>query len=525
MSYVLRKKRLAIMLVIAMVFSLFAIFAVSDKHSADAATTSFRFVVMGDSRASTDGINETMLRELMTQVKGLSTQPAFVMFTGDQVQGGSDVETELYEWKAIVDDYYPINKFYPSLGNHEHDETVFTNVFNYLPSEQLSGYKRTAYYFDYGNSRFITLNSDRKNSSGNYVITSTQRNWLDSTLQGAANNGLIHTFVQWHVPAYPIGSHYGNSLDASPADRDAFWDIIDKHNVTAALVGHEHNYNRRLIDSSFNGNGYAFDKQIYQLTLGAAGAPLSSTVKDSKNVIVGPVAKYHYMTVDIADAVATFKVYDNNNSQLDSFKVDKSGSSSTSTTKSFQNGVYPTSSYAGNKDTYLSQYDATTNYGSITTLLVDGDDPGGSGKDKSAILEWDISSIPAGSTIKSASITLHVTDASSGSYELYRMKRNWSQSSSTWNQYSSGYNWEVAGANGTNDRGSTVLGTVTASSTGNYTFNLNSYGISQIQYWVDGTHSNNGFILSDSSVGDGLDFKSGETSTTSNRPKLTITYE
>ncbi|OAH59240.1 metallophosphoesterase [Domibacillus aminovorans] len=523
MNLVLKKKWMIILIICALLLSMLWVFTSMKNNNAKAATTSFRFVVMGDSRGSTDGINSSTLHSLLQKVKGLSTQPSFIMFTGDQVQGGSDVGTELTDWKAIVDDYYPINQYYPSLGNHENDETIFSNAFTHLPTGQLSGYQRTSYYFDYGNARFITLNSNRKDANGKYVVDANQRAWLESVLQ---NNGKTHNFVQFHVPAYPIGAHYGASLDANPAQRDALWDIFDKYNVTAVLVGHEHNYNRRAIDSTFNGNGYTFENSINQVTIGGGGAPLSSTNSNSTNVVVGPVAKYSYMVVDIADEIATFKVYDVNNVQIDSFTVNSNGSTPppASNSKSFQNGVLPTTSYAGNLDTYISQNALTTNYGNVTTLLVDGDEPSASSKDVSSILKWDVSAIPAGITVTSANITLNVVDPSTQTYELYEMKRNWSESSATWNQYASGSNWATAGANGSTDRGTTVLGTITASANGAYTINLNTAGIALVQSWINNPAVNNGMILMDGANSNGLDFSSSEASTTSQRPKLTVNY-
>lgn len=519
----LRKKWLIVILISAFMFSLLSVFMSVKDNNADAATTSFRFVVMGDSRGSTDGVNSATLHSLMQKVKGLATQPAFVLFTGDQVQGGSNLSTELTDWKAIVDDYYPINQYYPALGNHEHDETIFSNAFSYLPTNQLSGYQRSAYYFDYGNARFITLNSDRTDSSGKYVINASQRAWLESVLQ---NNGKTHNFVQFHVPAYPIGAHYGASLDANPAERDAVWDIFDKYNVTAVMVGHEHNYNRRTINSSFNGSGYTFDNTIFQLTIGGGGAPLSSTNSDSRNVVVGPKASYHYMVVDIADGTATFTVYDINNNQLDSFSVTRGGATPppTSITTSFQNGVSPASTYAGTTDAYIYENSPTTNYGSAATLLVDGDEPAASSKDVSSILKWDVSNIPAGKTVTSASITVNVVDASTNTYELYEMKRSWSESSVNWNQYASGANWAAAGANGSTDRGTTVLGSIMASATGTYTINLNSSGIALVQSWVNNPSANNGFIITDGANSNGVDLSSSEASTASQRPRLTVTY-
>jgi len=493
-------------------------------NSVKAATTSFRFVVMGDSRGSTDGINESTLRQLMTQVKNLSPQPNFVMFTGDQVQGGSNLTTELTNWKGIVDDYYPLTSYYPTLGNHEHDETVFSNAFSYLPTGQLSGYQRSAYYFDFGNSRFITVNSDRKDANGKYIVDSTQRAWLEGLIK---NNGKAHTFVQFHVPAYPIGAHYGNSLDGNKVQRDALWDIFDNNtNVSAVLVGHEHNYNRRVIDGSFSANGYTFGRSVNQVTLGGAGAPLTSSVSNSQGVVVGPKANYHYMVVDVADNVATFNVYDINNNKLDSFTVNQGATTApTTTTTSFQNGVYPTTSYAGNIDTAIMENAPTTNYGNAATITVDGDEPSASSKDAYGLLKWDVSAIPTGKTVTSASITINVSDVTaSPGYTLYELKRNWSESTATWNLYSSTA-WETAGAKGANDRGTTALGTATPTATGQYTINLNSAGVALVQNWINNPASNNGFILADGANSNGLDFATSEATTTTSRPKLTVTYQ
>lgn len=68
-------------------------------------------------------------------------------------------------------------------------------------------------------------------------------------------------------------------------------------------------------------------------------------------------------------------------------------------TVSFQNGVLPTSSYAGNTDSSIKQATATTNYGTAISLEADGDD--GSGVDKSALLRWTLSGIPVGSIVQS----------------------------------------------------------------------------------------------------------------------------
>lgn len=520
-----QKKSLLLFLIAMMLFAMLSVFIITRNNNATAATTSFRFVVIGDSRGSTSAINETTLRNLMSKVKGLSVQPSFVLFTGDQVNGGADVANQLTIWKNVMDDYYPITSIYPSLGNHENDETIFSNAFPHLTSNQLSGYQRSAYYFDYGNIRIITLNSNRRDGNGKFIIDSSQQTWLRSVLQ---NNGMTHNIVQFHVPPYPIGHHYGTSLDANVVQRDAVWNILDANNVTAVLVGHEHNYNRRKIDSTFNNNGYVFENSIYQVTIGGGGAPLSSTNTDSTNVEVGPIASYQFTVVDIADENATFTTYDINYNQIDSFTVIRGEGNSNpipaATTISFQNGVYPSTNYSGNYDTYISQESAATNFGSSTILFVDGDNPIGSSKDLSTILKWDTSNIPIGKTISSASISFYVSDSTNQIYELYQMKRNWSEKESTWNQYAIGSNWASAGSKGSIDRGTTVLGTIVPTNVGTYSFHLNSSGVAVVQSWINNPFANYGVFISHSGNTNGMDIRSSEFSIANNRPKLTVTY-
>lgn len=280
----------------------------------------FRFVVMGDSRGSSNGTNEATLRALLGKVKELKPAPDFILFTGDQVTGGSTVAKQLASWKNIADDYMPVTSIYPALGNHENDEKIFSQAFSYLPQNGLQGYGRTVYAFDHVNARFITLNSNRTNEDGDYVIDDAQLAWLEEQLKGAPDK---HRFVQFHVPAYPVGAHLGSSLDAAPASRDKLWALLDRYRVTAVLVGHEHNYNRRKVDASFSGSGYTFRQEIYQLTIGGAGAPLYTGNKENKGIVVGPKASYHYMVVDVDGSRAQFQAYDLQQNRIDSFAVER----------------------------------------------------------------------------------------------------------------------------------------------------------------------------------------------------------
>jgi hypothetical protein len=215
----------------------------------------------------------------------------------------------------------------------------------------------------------------------------------------------------------------------------------------------------------------------------------------------------------------TARATDNGGASRTSSAVSITVNGSGAVTKSFQDGVAPTSSYAGTRDTKIRSGSPTTNYGSSTVLEADGS------PDDGVLIKWDLSAIPAGSVVSSASITLTVTNATSHTYEIYSLKRNWVESQATWRSYASGLAWQVAGAQGSNDRGTTVLGSVTASATGAKTVSLNASGVAAVQSWVNTPSSNYGIVIQDyAGASDGVDFYSSEDGTAARRPRLTVTY-
>ncbi len=193
-------------------------------------------------------------------------------------------------------------------------------------------------------------------------------------------------------------------------------------------------------------------------------------------------------------------------------------------TVDFQEGVAPSGSYDGTRDTYISQNSPGSNYGNSGELLLDGDDPSGTDDDLSTLLKWDTSSIPAGSLVQDVTITLDVFNSSPNTYELYEMKQEWVEGEASWNEYDNGLAWATAGALAGADRGSIVLGTITPSSTGSYVITLNADGRALAQTWINNSSSNYGVIIADSGSTDGVDMRSSEYGTASSRPKLSVTY-
>ncbi len=106
----------------------------------------------------------------------------------------------------------------------------------------------------------------------------------------------------------------------------------------------------------------------------------------------------------------------------------------------FQDGLFPTVSYQGTRDTKLNGKSTGSNYGSATTLDLDGS------PDISDLLYWDVSAIPAGSVVESVTLQFNVTNTSSHAYPLYVMQRAWDEFAASWNQASNGNSWASAGA-------------------------------------------------------------------------------
>lgn len=116
-------------------------------------------------------------------------------------------------------------------------------------------------------------------------------------------------------------------------------------------------------------------------------------------------------------------------------------------------------------------------------------------------------------------------DASTQADPLYQLNRAWTETGSTWNAFASGSAWQTAGADRANDRDAVSLGAVTGTAVGSLTVSLNASGIALVQGWVNGSVANQGFIMLNAGNTDGLDVSSSEASTTSLRPKLTVTYQ
>ncbi|MDT5061575.1 MAG: hypothetical protein QOH63_2034 [Acidobacteriota bacterium] len=230
----------------------------------DAKADCFVFVVAGDNRpAKSTGAPTPTTGQIFTAAQKANpaltsckdAKPIFVFWTGDSIYGKdpNDESTVESEYKAFLTVAAQAGvPVFNAPGNHEMDDAKD------IPNAQMQAfypkYMAQPYgAFNYGNSRFIALNTEEIAPQGTKksaraitesgttldpgYVSKKQRNLLDADLK--ANQDKAHIFVFMHHPIKPYKADDG--LDKKSAD--ALVAIFKKYkNVSYVIAGHEHMY-------------------------------------------------------------------------------------------------------------------------------------------------------------------------------------------------------------------------------------------------------------------------------------------
>jgi len=153
-------------------------------------------------------------------------------------------------------------------------------------------------------------------------------------------------------------------------------------------------------------------------------------------------------------------------------------------------------------DSYTNGASPTKNYGSATTLGVDG-------ASQITYIQFNLASIPSGASITQATLKLYVNSVTAaGSFNVDYVNSAWSEGTIDWNNAPS-------------------LGTTIASSVPVVTADKNQYLLinvtSALQAWLNGSETNNGIAL----VANGstnLTFDSKENTTTSHPAEIDVVF-
>lgn len=178
-------------------------------------------------------------------------------------------------------------------------------------------------------------------------------------------------------------------------------------------------------------------------------------------------------------------------------------------------------------DTSLDSSTPTTNYGS-TVWFASGETGGAIAR---ALIKFDLSSIPAGSTIDDATLSLWVqADVSSNTRtkRVYRVIQAWTEAGANWNTYDGSNAWATAGCGDTtNDREATDIGSASMGASESIGTEIQfTLTAAKIQEMITGgVFTNNGFIIvTDTESADYYQFDSSDGATAGERPKLVINY-
>ncbi len=197
----------------------------------------------------------------------------------------------------------------------------------------------------------------------------------------------------------------------------------------------------------------------------------------------------------------------------------------------FQNGSSPTAGYTGNDVARMEERFPGVNYGDATEGLV-----GTLGTADTlfhTVLSFDLSAIPSGATINSASLSLYeTTDAGSVSsavqFDLHELTQSFVESQVTWDDYSTGNPWATAGG----DYSATVLSSITVNpntSSGVQTFATSGDFTTVVQSALDGSESLELLLkLNDTDEAGSsrylFRFRTEDYGTVADRPLLTVDY-
>lgn len=204
-----------------------------------------RFAVIGDY-----GMNNNSEADVSHLIHSWS--PDFIITLGDNNYPSGSADTiDANIGKYFHDYIYPyngkygagseINRFFPSLGNHD---WLQKDAQPYLDYFTLPGNER---YYDFtrGPVHFFAVDSDELEPDG-VGVSSVQAAWLKQGLQASTSPWNV---VYFHHPPYS-SSHHGST--------DWMRWPFEKWGANVVMAGHDHNYERLLVDNIpyfVNGSG------------------------------------------------------------------------------------------------------------------------------------------------------------------------------------------------------------------------------------------------------------------------------
>jgi hypothetical protein len=186
--------------------------------------------------------------------------------------------------------------------------------------------------------------------------------------------------------------------------------------------------------------------------------------------------------------------------------------------------------YPGIVATRIRKDTPTTNFGGQTILTVEKYDASAHGS--TLLRATGLSAIAPGSVVLDATLNVYLEAVNgvggTNTISMYRLLRSWTEAGATWNTFDGSTSWGTVGAlNTTTDRSSVAAASASvASTTGAWYQWTGAQFIAEVQAFIDGSLTNDGWVLERTDGGAGDETSrifTSEEGVDGHRPYLTVT--
>lgn len=267
----------------------------------------FSFLVFGDSGRAT-----REQYQLASQMVALCARCDFIVHTGDVVYPGGDRHDYRERFFVPYATMLARKPMWPSLGNHDVSEPHFGQPYREIFELPLNGPSGLTpeenYWFDYGNARFVVLNSNLEEP----VLAERVAPWLRAALSAS---DATWKFAVFHHPPYSVGKHGPNEVI-----QRAIVPALEAGGADFVFNGHDHTYQRTR---PMRG-GAPDEHGIVYVVSGAGGATLyEMTPREHWPawLAAGSNAKHSFTRVSIDQSKLKLEQFDIDGQTIDTFEM------------------------------------------------------------------------------------------------------------------------------------------------------------------------------------------------------------
>jgi len=181
-------------------------------------------------------------------------------------------------------------------GNHD-GEHALAYAYSTLPGNE------AWFAFDYGNSRFIFLDSEVDT-----ISSPEQYNWLQTELSRPETQQAAFRIVCFHRPPY-VNRWNGGGYTGETFVRNDWSPLFVQRNVDIVISGHQHSYQR----GATNG--------VVYVVSGGGGGFLDTEIVAAWPFVQVEWSRYHFDIMEANGPTLSWATYDDNNQVLDMFTL------------------------------------------------------------------------------------------------------------------------------------------------------------------------------------------------------------